>query len=50
MALFKKGPLQSPRQAKKTFTKIVKEEVDNHRNDQVGQQRAKKNQPKRGSN
>jgi hypothetical protein len=43
MGIFKKGPLQSPRQARKTFGKIVKEEVDDPRNDRVAQQRAKKN-------
>lgn len=42
MGIFKKGPLQSPRQAKKTFDRLVQEEVDNKRNDRVGQQRGKK--------
>lgn len=43
MGIFKKGPLQSPRQAKKTFDRLIKEEVDNKRDDRVAQQRAKKN-------
>lgn len=44
MGIFKKGPLQSPRQAKKSFDRIVKEEVDERRSDRVAQQRAKKQQ------
>jgi hypothetical protein len=33
----------TPKQAKKTFGKIVKEEIDDKRNDRVAQQRAKRN-------
>lgn len=42
MGIFSKGPLQSPRQAKKTFDRLVKEEVDDKRADRAAQQRAKK--------
>lgn len=47
VGIFKKGPLQSPRQAKKTFDRLIREEVDNKRNDRVAQQRAKKQGGKR---
>lgn len=42
MGVFKKGPLQSPRQAKKSFDRIVKEEVDDKRaKEEVADKRAK---------
>lgn len=39
--------LGTPKQAKSTFKKIVKEEVDDRRNDRIAQQRVKKQGGKR---
>lgn len=45
MGIFKKGPLQSPRQAKKSFGRFVKEEVDDYRKkDDLSARRQKKQQ------
>ena len=48
MGIFKKGPLQSPRQARKTFSKIVKDEIDDKRaQDELARRRQQRGGGKR---